>query len=159
MDSKHTEQLQHYSERVGLLFETAGMPRMAGRILGWLLICDPPQQTALQLAEALDASKGSISAMTRLLINAGMIERVSLPGERRDYFHIRDDAWYETVRSRLTVVTVFRELAEEGLEIIADAPDRIRRRLEDMRELYAFFEAKLPEMFEQWTAERQEKQP
>ena len=44
---------QHFVEEVGLLFEHAGLPRMAGRILGWLLICDPPHQSPGELAEVL----------------------------------------------------------------------------------------------------------
>ncbi|HEX7974611.1 MAG TPA: MarR family transcriptional regulator, partial [Anaerolineales bacterium] len=77
---------QHFVEEVALVFEEIGIARMAGRILGWLLISNPPHQSADELAEALQASKGSISTMTRLLIQADLIERIGLPGERRDYF-------------------------------------------------------------------------
>ena len=38
-----------------------GMTPMAGRMRGWLLICDPPEQTAAELADALQASRGAIS--------------------------------------------------------------------------------------------------
>ncbi len=31
---------------------------MAGRVIGWLLICDPPAQTFNQLVAVLRASKG-----------------------------------------------------------------------------------------------------
>ena len=34
------------------------MTPMAGRMWGWLLICEPPEQTAADLAEALQASRG-----------------------------------------------------------------------------------------------------
>ena len=49
-------------------FEQIGYPRMAGPILGWLLICDPPVQSTGELADVLGASKESLSTMTRLLI-------------------------------------------------------------------------------------------
>ncbi len=68
------------SRTLALFFEEMGFPRMAGRILGWLLICDPPEQSAGQLAGVLQASKGSLSTMTRLLIQMGLVERVGLPG-------------------------------------------------------------------------------
>ena len=73
---------QQFTEDFGLFFEHLGVPRMAGRILAWLLICDPPEQTMQDLVDALGASKSSISTMTRLLMNFGLIERLSLPGER-----------------------------------------------------------------------------
>jgi DNA-binding transcriptional regulator GbsR (MarR family) len=86
-DSEQTEQIQ-FVERVALMYERNGIPRIAGRILGWLLICDPPAQTAAELAAALHVSKGSISTMTRLLLSLGLIEHTSVRGDRRDYFHI-----------------------------------------------------------------------
>ncbi len=52
--------------------------RMAGRMLGWLLICDPPHQSMNAIADVLQASKGSISTMTRLLIQLDLIERTGI---------------------------------------------------------------------------------
>ena len=43
-----------------------------------MLICDPPAQSAGELADVLGASKGSLSTMTRLLIQVGLIERAGL---------------------------------------------------------------------------------
>ena len=57
---------KQFVEEVGIVFEQTGLPRMAGRILGWLLIAEPPHQSTEQLINALMASKGSISSMTRL---------------------------------------------------------------------------------------------
>ena len=33
---------RQFAEEVGRVFEQFGIARMAGRLLGWLLICDPP---------------------------------------------------------------------------------------------------------------------
>ena len=56
-----TEQQQQFVEECGLYFEGIGLTRMAGRIIGWLLISDPPHQTQGDLVEVLQASKSSIS--------------------------------------------------------------------------------------------------
>jgi len=47
MSATATEQLEklHFIEDIGLFFEQLGLPRMAGRILGVLLISDPPAQS------------------------------------------------------------------------------------------------------------------
>jgi len=144
-----------FVETVGLFYDQAGLPRMAGRILGWLLICDPPEQTAADLSAMLGASKGSISAMTRLLAQMGLIERISLPGDRRNHFHIRPNAWIEVVMRELAGVGRFRQLAESGLAVIADAPAATRERLETMRDIYGFFERELPALLERWHHDRQ----
>ncbi len=69
----------HYAEDFGLAFEQEGLPRMAGRIFGWMLVAESPHQSLQELAEALRASKGSISNMTRYLMQLDVIERVGLP--------------------------------------------------------------------------------
>lgn len=69
-----------YAERIAVFYEKAGgIPRMAGRIMGWLLICDPPQQNAAELGQVLSASKGSISTMTRWLLQIGLINKTAVP--------------------------------------------------------------------------------
>ncbi|MEE8469745.1 MAG: MarR family transcriptional regulator [Dehalococcoidia bacterium] len=145
---------QRFVEEVGLHFEQAGAPRMAGRIVGWLLICDPPHQSTGELAEALLASKGSISSATRLLIQMGMIERISLPGQRRDYFSIKPNSWDEMMKRRMAVVTDLRVIAERGLQLLEGKDLRVKRRLEEMRSMYAFWERELPALMERWEEER-----
>jgi DNA-binding transcriptional regulator GbsR (MarR family) len=149
---KHAPQLEHqqFIETVGLSFELVGLPRMAGRILGWLLISNPPYQSPSELAEVLQASKGSISTMTRLLTQLGLIERTSLPGQRRDYFRIKPNAWAELTKQRITQIKAFRELAEQGLRLIDSSTPQLRQRLEEMHSVHAFLEQELPLMMERW---------
>ncbi len=82
----------HFVEDIGLFFEKMGMPRMAGRILGVLLISDPPAQSITEIAEKLRASKSSVSIMARLLVENGLIERVASPLPRRDYYRFNQAA-------------------------------------------------------------------
>jgi DNA-binding transcriptional regulator GbsR (MarR family) len=145
-----------FVERVALLYEQSGLPRIAGRILGWLLICDPPLQSATELAAAVGASKGSVSTMTRMLLNMGLISAASKRGDRRDYFHIPPQQWVDMMRREFAGMTVFRELAESGLAALGDAPPAIRARLETMRAMYEFFERELPALLQRWQQEHQE---
>ena len=135
--------IHQYVEEFALLYEGAGLPRIAGRILGWLMVCDPPEQTAGQLALALEASKGSISTMTRYLTQLQLIERVSKRGSRQDLYRIRPGAWTELMKSRLSGLSVFTRIAEKGLTIMETAPPNQQARLEEMRDLYAFFEEEM----------------
>jgi DNA-binding transcriptional regulator GbsR (MarR family) len=145
---------QHFVEEVALLFEELGLTRMAGRILGWLLLSNPPYQSADELAEVLQASRGSISTMTRLLIQLDLIERIGFPGDRRDYFRMKPDAWAQLLQAKLSQVTDLHQLSERGLELLADEPPEQRHRLQDMHDLYSFVEAELPKLIERWERER-----
>jgi len=154
-DARQVEE-KRFVEEVGILFEQSGLPRMAGRILGWLLISDPPHQTTGELAEALLASKGSISTMTRLLIRIGLIERLSLPGQRRDYFRFKPGAWHQLIQDSLVQTTAFRQLAERGLELLESKTHANRQWLEEMRDMYAFMEREFPALVERWEQKHKE---
>lgn len=149
---------QYFVEDVGLLFDQLGLPRTAGRIMGWLLVCEPPHQSMDELTETLAVSKSAISTALRLLTQIQLVDRISLPGERKDHYRINDDAWTNAWRSRQTQAMVMRQLAERGLELLPpDNPAR-RKRLEKMRDLYAFFERELPLLLARWEAEQLEQE-
>jgi DNA-binding transcriptional regulator GbsR (MarR family) len=139
---------------VAVVFEEIGLTRMAGRILGWLLISTPPHQSADELAEALQASKGSISTMTRLLIQLDLIERTGIPGDRRDYFRMKPDVWAQLLQARMSQITDLHQLAEEGLELLEAEPPELRQRIQDMHDLYSYVETELPILIERWEQKR-----
>jgi DNA-binding transcriptional regulator GbsR (MarR family) len=158
MDEEQRAKEKQFVEDVGILFEQSGLPRMAGRILGWFSISDSPHQTISELAEALMASKGSISTMTRLLIRIGLIERISLPGQRRDYFRIKPGASHQLLKDSLVQTTAFRQLMERGLELTKGKANANREWLEEMHAMYAFFERELPALLERWEQERKNRE-
>lgn len=145
----------HFVEDCGVLFERFGLSRMAGRILGWLLICTPPHQTQADLVEVLQASKSSISVAVRQLVQVTLVEQIALPGDRRDYFRLSRDIWIQSWRARMGQLTLLRELSESGLRLLADAPPERRQRLERMRDMNAFLEREFPKLLDRWETERQ----
>lgn len=149
---------QRYVEDFGLLFEGFGVPRMVGRVLGVLLISDPPERSAEELAEVLKASRGSISSSTRSLIQMGLIQRWSRPGERRDYFRVKPGAWHELMGRELEALASFRKMAERGLSLMGTGAPEARVGLEEMRDFYAYWEREMPAVLERWERETEEKQ-
>jgi DNA-binding transcriptional regulator GbsR (MarR family) len=141
---------KHFIEDVGLLFEEGGHPRMAGRILGCLLISDPPYLSTTELAELLQASKGSLSTMTRFLLQMGLIERVGLPGQRRDYFRIKSGAWTQLVRQTVYELSALRQLTERGLELMKGQDSELKQRLQEARDLFSYLEREYPLLIERW---------
>jgi hypothetical protein len=153
MDHEPQLEIKNFVEDVGIFFEQSGLPRMAGRILGWLLICDTPQQPTSELVKALKASNGSISTTTRLLIKIGLIERFSMPGIRHDYFRIKPGVWHHLIKESQVQTTAMRQLAERGLGLLKEKPPLNRQRLEEMRDVYTFFEREFPALLERWEQE------
>lgn len=154
MDKNRQTEKKKFVEDVSIAFEQTRLPRMDGRIFGWLMLCDPPHQSPSELAEALLASKGSISSTTRLLIQIGLLERFGMPGVRHDYFRLRTDACQCIMKHGLAnEIKLFRQLAEHGLKLLETKNTLARKRLEDMRNAYAFLEREFPALLERWEQE------
>jgi DNA-binding transcriptional regulator GbsR (MarR family) len=144
---------RRFVDDTGLLLESAGMPRIAGQILGWLLVCEPEEQSLNDLSEALSISKASASTTTRLLTQFGLIERAVLPGDRRDYYRVADDAWHRFFQTRMATMHKLHGNAERGLQLLADAPPARRARLERMRTLFGFLEREMSKLMRQFEIE------
>ena len=148
------DELSTYVEDAALFFEEQGLPRIAGRIVALLMVCDPPHRSARQLGEELGASKGSISTMTRLLLAAGTIEKKALPGDRTTYFVLNEDSLERKLEAAMARLVGFRPLAARGLALLADEPEERKRRLRTIHAMYAFMERELPALIERWRQER-----
>ncbi|HWE12328.1 MAG TPA: hypothetical protein VG365_02395 [Solirubrobacteraceae bacterium] len=143
------EKLWQFVDAIGTWAAKAyGMPQMTGRVLGWLLVCDPPEQTAAQLAEALGASKGSISGATSMLVRIRLLERLHIRGERADRFRIRPEAWDDQVRDQGTDEA--RALLAQGLEALEHESPARRARLEELDAFYAWYQSRMAALYDEW---------
>jgi hypothetical protein len=142
--------VEHFAESCGLLLQDEGLPPMAGRVLGWLLVCTPEQQSAADLQRGLKASAGSVNGSIHLLQRAKLIERVAIPGDRTAYFRCGSNAWVQTLRSRLDVLGKFRALMEGALAGLEPGDESQAARLTNASEFYRFLGDRLAEGLTAW---------
>lgn len=141
---------QKIVEEIGLAIEESGKPRISGLIMGWLMVCDPPHQSFSDLVENLQISKASVSNMTRMLIQSGLIEKKRIPGERQIYFQIKKTAWVDILKSELTLIHSLQELSEKGLEIMKDEKETDKSRLKEMNNFYSFIAQRLTKTLDEY---------
>lgn len=144
------QKFSQFIEDSGIKFELIGLPRMAGRILGYLMVSTPMHQSTQQIGEALSASKGSISTNTRLLLQYRLIEKKSLPAERITYFQVTQNAYSELIRIHMHEITLLKDLAQEGLRLVEDNPEEEQTRIQKLQSIYTFFESEYPALVNQW---------
>ena len=70
---------ESFVEEFGVLSLDLGASRAMARIIGWMLVCDPPEQSSKDVQAALKLSAAAVSSETRLLVGAGVLERATLP--------------------------------------------------------------------------------
>lgn len=156
MSERESEALMHVVDEFGTLMADSGMPRTSGRVMGWLLVCNPPEQTTSQLVEALHASKASISQATQLLAGVGLITKKHRRGSRELVYEMTSGVWERGFESKRGLLDDFRNLAEEGLSLVGETPEE-RDRLLEVRDMYAFATDEYGKMLEKWKATKGER--
>lgn len=79
-----------FVERLGLIWEAQGLPRIAGRVVGYLML-QPEPLSLDDIATGLGVSKASVSNDARYLARLGLVELITRRGDRRDYYAIAPD--------------------------------------------------------------------
>lgn len=127
--------IDEFVERLGLLAQADGLPRIAGRIMGLLVIHGGPFSFA-EIAERLKVSRGSISTNSRMLENLGVIERVARSGDRQDYFQIRPQPYIELLRGSLGRLYKAQEYVADAQRNLPDDWVDTQARLADLGAFY-----------------------
>ncbi|MEU4512345.1 transcriptional regulator [Nonomuraea wenchangensis] len=126
-EEQQDRQLRWVERVAAFCVEEWGLPPITGRILGWLMICDPAEQSAGQIAEVIQASRASLTSNMRFLTAIGLVKKVRRPGDRVSYYRIEDDAWQKVIQRKLDSLSAFGEIADEGLDIVGGEGHRTER--------------------------------
>lgn len=122
-------EMLRWIERVATFcVEEWALPPITGRILGLLMICDPPERSAGQIAETIHASRASLTSNMRFLTTIGLIRKVRVPGDRTTYYRIEDDAWHTVIQRKLQSLAAFGDIADQGITIATEGSSRERIR-------------------------------
>lgn len=154
MADKSEDVVIEFVEQMGLILQGEGLPRIAGRIMGLMIMHGGPFSLT-ELAERLSVSRASISTNTRLLEELGVIERTATPGDRQDYFRLSRQPYARMVRGVVRRMRRAREVVEGTQESLPEDMSETHERLE---ELDAFYEALIESflnVIDEWDAERQ----
>jgi DNA-binding transcriptional ArsR family regulator len=116
-----------FVERMGVLTEEDGLPRIAGRIFAYLLVT--PEACSLDdIATALGVSRASVSTDARRLAQMGLLERHSRPGDRRDYYGIGAVSVRNWFDHRMRGLQRFNALMAEA-DALPMASEEVRERI------------------------------
>lgn len=127
LNPTHEEVLAWVEQAAVFIAGTYGVTITTGRVLGWLMICDPPRQSAGQIVGAIEAGRTSVTASLRFLMAAGFVRHDPQPGDRVVRYRMDDDAWMTVLRRRLAALVSFREIAQDGIQLVGPTDPRSQR--------------------------------
>lgn len=140
-------QLAAWMERLAAHLVPEGIPLIGGRILAYLLVCDPEERTAAELSEELEASTGSVSTNLKLLTSSGLVVRTTRRGRQAAQYKADPAAWANLIRRRLDALAGLRGLSAAGLRLLSGDPHRALR-LRTVDEFQGWFAQEVPDLWD-----------
>jgi hypothetical protein len=134
-----------------------GMPLDRGRVLGWLMICDPPEQRASAIAKSLGASRAEVDRIVDQLTataerDYGVFERTEIPGTGDYRVRMIEGRWVQQIKRVFAGIPEFHDAVKEGLAVVADAPASRRQRLVNMDQMLSHLAVELPAIWARYEA-------
>jgi DNA-binding MarR family transcriptional regulator len=145
MTEQSASETSPFVEQMGQLWEGEGLPLIAGRIFGFLLLQDEPCCLD-DLAAHLGVSKASVSTDARRLERLGLLERSHLPtAARRDFYAIAPDASTRVLSIKLEQLHRFGA-AMDDLRGMSELPPVVHNRIEQFGRNHHLFVATLRQL-------------
>lgn len=144
-----TREEEEFVEGVGRHFEADGVPRIGGRLYGFLLLQDEPRSLD-ELARALSVSKASVSTNARLLVQWGLVDRVTRPGDRRDFYTAAADL-VGVLQRRIQRVREVSDLMAAGSRAVPPERSAATKRLSRMARFNAQAAQRLQAFLDSWS--------
>jgi DNA-binding transcriptional regulator GbsR (MarR family) len=107
-------ELLEFVDKVGLFYESAGIPRISGRIVGLLLVLEEPISPE-EMSKILGVSRSSISTNLGVLRLYKFIEEVRFPGDRKEFYKYSENAMENILKIKLSQYDPFRTILQEGM--------------------------------------------
>lgn len=149
----HDPDQRAYVERFALVMDGLGLQPMAARVLALFVCTDADSLTSADISASLAVSPAAVSGAIQLLGQAGLLERVPMPGSRSRHFRLAGDTWTGAGAVKQEVFVALSALAADGLHVVPPGGPAAAR-LEGMRAFYAFLADEMPALLARWQAMR-----
>lgn len=140
---------QAFIDRLGMQAEADGLPRIAGRLFGVLLLSSEPRCLD-DLAAELGVSKASVSTDCRRLLERGIVERVTRAGDRRDFYQLAPDFFTEIIRQSARRWATIRDLIDTHQREAPGPCATVRDRLAYIDAAHEFVCGRLDATLREW---------
>ncbi len=150
---------QQFIQDYGEAYQHFGLPKLMGRIVGLLLFIDSPVSLD-DITQELNVSKGPVSQIVNRLREHNLVERVWVPGDRKDYYKPHRNIFSNAFHNHMMAQKKNLELAKRYQELIAcdDAAELsgFCRNIAEMREFYEKMQEAYQKFLDEWLSRTRE---
>jgi DNA-binding transcriptional regulator GbsR (MarR family) len=132
-------------------YQNLGYSSLMGKIVALLLISEQPLSLD-EISDKLEMSKGPVSQITRRLKDHQLIERVWVPGDRKDFYRASNDMFGEAFRNYVSSMKRNKQIAEKFLSDadLVNTTDFLKDRMKEMQAFYELMEKHNKLFIEEW---------
>jgi DNA-binding transcriptional regulator GbsR (MarR family) len=149
---KNEIRMRECIEKFGVFFKKAGHQSLMGRLIGYLMVANPPYKSFEEIMEFLVCSKSAVSNVLNMLMAYGFVDYISFAGNRKRYFKLNHGAWDTYFNSEIRETLVFKGLVREAMELRKQEYGDVNQGLEELYLLLETFEQEFPSIREKWKA-------
>jgi DNA-binding transcriptional regulator GbsR (MarR family) len=125
---------RRFADQMGHAAAADGLSPIAGRLFATLMLSDEPKSLDA-LADELGVSKASVSTDARRLFERGIVERVTVAGDRRDYYELAPDFFAQVIRARVGRWRRIQNLVGAMRESVPGLSPLVRQRFASIDEI------------------------
>jgi len=155
----HDRLKQEFIQDYGLGYQSFGLPRLMGKVVGLLLYHGQPVSLD-DITEELHVSKGPVSQIMRRLREHNLVRRIWVPGSRRDYYQAEPDIFGQAFTNHAELQSQNLALARKYTDLIkkskADLPDSFAQRMDEMDRFYTMMNKHLRSFLTEWENSRED---
>ncbi|MGB3247353.1 MAG: MarR family transcriptional regulator [Sulfitobacter sp.] len=126
---------REFIEKIGLIAQVDGLPRIAGRVLG-LLVWDGEAVAFGDIASQLLVSRGSVSAATRILEDRRLIKRTTRAGDRQYFFQLSERPYESMMEGIASSLALNQKDIDETVAEIPEEEAEIKARITEYSRFY-----------------------
>lgn len=134
--------------KLSAALEAVGFPHGMARVYAALTLAPGEGLSSSELVDGLRISRASVSNATQFLVGTEMVERYRVPGSRETHYRILKDAWGPLLLKKFALTATIARTVDEAMAYTDAQP--ARERLEEMRDVYAFFEEQFAHIVNAW---------
>jgi DNA-binding transcriptional regulator GbsR (MarR family) len=141
----------------GLGYQSFGLPKMMGQVVGLLLFHAEPISLD-DITEELQVSKGPVSQVMRRLRDHNLVRRAWVSGSRRDHYEVVPDIFGQAFANHAALQNENLALARKYTQLIrsdeTELPESFAERIKEMDRFYTLMNKHLANFLEEWQASR-----
>jgi DNA-binding transcriptional regulator GbsR (MarR family) len=136
-------------ERYGAMLKSMGSTTAIGKVIGYLIITEPPHHSFEEIQSDLNLSKGAVSNTLKIMEVQGLIEYFTVSGDRKRYFRLALKNREFLLMRQIAETDRFISIMQDSLLLRDPGNEEFENELRKYIDLYKLLQIKVLEVIKE----------